>query len=529
MLWHRAGDRKRMLWPLMVALLIAAGCGDADDAAEDATAADEAVEDEAPPEPRQGGDLVAGTIFDAFGLDPTTFVGGVVDAHIALALYDPLMMQTPDAEVEPFLAESLETDDSQTWTLRVREGVEFHDGTTLDAEAVKVNLDHHRDPETGSRALVQADNIEEITVVDRLTAEIELQFPWPAFPEVLAGNLGLMASPAAIEDGSIAGEPVGTGPFLLEDWERGERMTLVRNENYWREDEPYLDRIIFRVILDDAIRRASVETGEIDVAQTIRGDTLVQAEAAEGTKTTQSQRHPNTIHINTEVEPMDDVRVRRALALALDTDALNQTIFEGTARTNHRFIDDDSPFLHSDLEVPEYHPEEAQRLIDEVEAERGPVSFTFRCYNEPSRQQLTQLAEQMWSQVGFDVDVEMSDQITMVLDVFEGNYTAACFSMGVETQDPDLIFHNAFHSESQSNYMGYANPQMDEALTTGRTNPDPEVRAEAYRTVQELLVEDLPVIEYASGPWGWVMRDEVFGLEALPGVEFRPALVFLGD
>ncbi|MCZ7526289.1 MAG: ABC transporter substrate-binding protein [Acidimicrobiia bacterium] len=482
-------------------------------------------------EPSYGGELVVGTIFDAFGMEPATFVGGVTDAHIAHAIYDPLVILSPEGEVEPYLAESIESEDQQTWTLTLRSGVRFHDGTPFDAPAVKVNLERHRDPAQRSRSIANARHIESVEVVDPATVRIVLAFPWPAFPEVLAnGPLGLMASPAAIAAGTANDQPVGTGPFQLTERVPGDHTTVVRNDAYWQEGKPYLDRIVFRVIVDDAVRQASVEKGEIQAAQSIRGDTLAEAADAPEVKSTQSPGHANTIHINTSAAPMDDVRVRRALALALDTDALDDVIFDGAAPTEGHFLVASSPFFATDVDFPRSDPDAARALLEEVAAERGgPVAFTFSCYTEPSRLKLSELAEQMWEQVGFEVELDISDQMSLVLDLFEKNYTAACFSMGVETSDPDIVYYGTFHSESASNYVAYSNPEMDEALDRGRTSTDPSERAEAYATVQRLLAEDVPVFEYAASPWGWVMGDDVHGLVALPGGEFDPAGVFLAE
>ncbi len=229
------------------------------------------------PEPVQGGEMVIGGIFDAFGLEPATFVGGITDGPLSYALYDPLTTYTADGAWEPWLAESVESDDLQNWTITIRDGVTFHDGTPFDAEAVKINLDRHKDPATKSRNLNNASNIDSVTVVDPLTVEIALAFPWAAFPEILAGNIGLMASPTAIAAGTIATAPVGTGPFVLAERTPGDRTIVERNPNYWREGEPYLDKITFRVVLDDSVRTTSVENGEIQAAQSIRGDILAAA------------------------------------------------------------------------------------------------------------------------------------------------------------------------------------------------------------------------------------------------------------
>ncbi len=503
----------------------------ADTAAESTTPSDTEPADTEPEaaEPTPGGEMTVGTVFDAFGLEPTTFVGGVTDAYIAFALYDPLMMLTPEGVPEPYLAESVETDDDQTYTITLHDGVMFQDGTPLDAEAVKVNIERHMDPANRSRALGNAVNIASVTVIDPLTVEIALKFPWIAFPELLAGNLGLIASPTAIASGTLNDNPVGSGPYSLEERVPGDHTTVVKNPDYWQEGKPYLDEITFRVMLDDDVRQASVANGEIQAAQSIRADTLANAEDADGVSATKTPGRVNTIHVNTSVAPVDDARVRQALAYALDYEALNQVIFGGAAETTHAFISEDSPFNDPDVAWPEYDPERAAQLIEEYEAEVGPVSFAFRCYSEPSRAKLAELAVQMWTAVGIDVTAEISDQTTLVLDLFQSNYSVACFSGGADTTDPDLMWYSSLYSTSATNYSKYSNPEMDAALDAGRTSTEEADRAAAYSTVQTLLASESPIIQYMASPWGWVVSDDVAGLVALPGGDFVPSEVYRTD
>jgi peptide/nickel transport system substrate-binding protein len=514
-------------------LATAAACGGDDDdggsAAE--TQADlDALGPELPgeaPEPAAGGELVVGTIFDPFGLEPTTFVGSVTDAAVSLALYDPLMMYLPDGSVEPWLASAMETEDSQTWTMTLRDGVTFQDGTPFDAEAVRVNLERHMDPANRSRALTNAVNIESVTPVDPLTVEIRTRFPWPAFPEVLTGNLGLMASPDAIAGGNINEEPVGTGPFRLESRTPGDRTTVVRNEDYWREGEPYLDRITYRVLVDDSVRQASVENGELHVAQSIRGDTLAGALDADGIAAVASLGFSNIITMNAGSAPTDDPRVRQALAYALDTESIDAAVFDGTGSSNHNPVSEDSRFHDPEAEFPTYDPERARELVDEVEAESGPLEIEFSCYTEPSRVQLTELVEQMWEQVGIDVEPVLKDQRSQILDILQRNYSVGCYSSGSNDRDPDIQLYGVYHSEASGNPSGYASPEMDAALEQGRTSTDEAERREAYATAQALLGSDVPTYEYASSPWGWVVADGVHGVVALPGSEFLPSGIFL--
>jgi peptide/nickel transport system substrate-binding protein len=514
--------------------MVCVSCGGSDGGGdEEAAEAEAAVDallpriDEDAPEPTPGGEIVIGTIFDPFGLEPTTFVGGITDAAIALALYDPLMMYTPEGTVEPWLASSMESEDSQTWTLTLQEGVTFQDGTPFDAEAVKVNLERHMDPASSSRALGNASNIEAVTVVDPSTVEIRLRFPWPAFPEVLTGNLGLMASPEAIAGGDLDTSPVGTGPFRLEERVPGDHTTVVRNEDYWRDGEPYLDRITYRVLVDDSVRQASLENGEIHLAQSIRGDTMIAAVEADGIGAVASPGFSNVISMNTTTAPTDDVRVRQALALALDTESMDEVIFDGTADSAGNPLSPESSFFAEDAEFPTYDPDRARELVEEIEAEQGPLEIEFSCYTEPSRVQLTEMVEQMWEQVGITVETVLKDQRSQVLDILQKNYMVGCYSMGSSNRDPDLQLYANFHSESPSSSSGYASDEMDQALEAGRTGTDEADRRQAYATAQRLLAEDVPVFQYASAPWGWVVRDEVHGVVALPGAEPIAGRIFI--
>ncbi len=467
-----------------------------------------------------GGDAVIGMVFDAFGLEPTTFVGSITDGSIAQALYDPLMRLTPDGIPEPYLAKTVETDDKQNYTITLNEGIEFQDGTPFNAEAVKFNIERHQDPASKSRSITNASHIESITVVDDLTLEIVLKFPWAAFQQILAGNLGLMASPTAAAAGTLNETPVGTGPFTLQERVPGDHTTVVRNPNYWVEGEPHLDSIKFRVMPDDTIRLTSVQNDEIQIAQSPSALTLSEADDTEGLHSTKSADRVSTVHLNDSVTPFDDVRVRRAMAFALDYDAINEVIYKGTASTAHGFISEDSPYYDDTAEYPEYDPDQAVALVEEYEAENGPIAFKFRCYNDPARVQFTELASQMWRSAGMDVETEITDQMGVVIDLLQGNFTAGCFSMGVDTDDPDQMWYAAFSSDSPSNYTKYSNPEMDKALLAGRESADPETRKEAYAVVQQLLANETPLIQYGATPWGWVVRDEIGGAITISSGEF---------
>jgi peptide/nickel transport system substrate-binding protein len=233
--------------------------------------------------------------------------------------------------------------------------------------------------------------------------------------------------------------------------------------------------------------------------------------------------------MNTVTGPTADVRVRQALARAIDYEALNDVIFDGEAASEHRIMGSKNRFYDESVEFPDYDPDEAQRLLAEYEAENGDVSLSFKCYNGPSQTQMSQLVSQMWTAIGADVEVQLSDQGTLVLDMLGGNFQVGCLGTNADIVDPDLLYYNALHTGTTGNYTKYSNPEMDAALELGRMSNDEAERMEAYRTVQELFARDIPIIEWSKSPGGWVMSPEVHGLVALPATDFHPSTVFLAD
>ena len=271
-------------------------------------------------DPVQGGDLVVATLFDSFGFDPVKVVGGIADGTVATAVFDTLMTYDDNDEIVPHLAESLETEDQQSWTLTLRPDVTFTDGTPLDAEAVKFNIERHQDVSLLSRSILNALNIESMTVVDPLTLDIQLKFPWTAFPETLVGSLGIIGSPTALADpDSFNSNPVGAGAFKLVEWVPGDHITLEQNPDYWNasEGEPHVDTVTFRIVLDTQTRTESVKNDEIHLAQSTNGAEVLYAD--EDDMVGYPVYGPGiTVQMNTTKPPFDDPRVRMAILQAMD-------------------------------------------------------------------------------------------------------------------------------------------------------------------------------------------------------------------
>ncbi|MBJ7452044.1 MAG: hypothetical protein JHC71_08175, partial [Blastococcus sp.] len=217
-------------------------------------------------DPVEGGEITVGLEAETNSWTPGE--GSFADSgtSVAFALYDPLMKRTAEGEIKPFLAESMEPNaDFTTWTLTLRPDIQFHDGTPLNAEALKSNFDDYLIAPTSNVRNTLVD-VTALNVVDELSVEYVLKETNAAFPDVLTGSPGWPFSPtAAAANGPDAGaNPVGTGPFTFVSWQRDSNLVLEKNEDYWQEGLPYLDKITFRPIPDEDTRLSSLQSGDID-------------------------------------------------------------------------------------------------------------------------------------------------------------------------------------------------------------------------------------------------------------------------
>src|SRR5690554_2524902 len=329
-------------------------------------------------EPVAGGDATIILGIEAVrGLDPA-FLFNLTpsgDANRMSAIYDVLFWSdAKTGEVTPQLGESLEpNDDGTEWTLTLNEGITFTDGTPLDAEAVVFNYERIQDPATGSplAGLLEGASF---TVADDTSLTIALPEPNLQFDRVLATSLTHIASPTAIEnDADFANNPVGAGPFVLEEWVRDDHMTLVRNEDYFKEGEPYLDSITFTPIKDPTQRINTVSTGQAHAA--VPGSELSFKESATGSGlevTSAPTGGGPLLMFNVENAPFDDVRARQAVQLALDINDLTAVVDPGSSAPQS-FYAPDSAFFPSESIFVQPDKDAAQELFDELAADGKAV------------------------------------------------------------------------------------------------------------------------------------------------------------
>ncbi|HEX4905750.1 MAG TPA: ABC transporter substrate-binding protein [Acidimicrobiales bacterium] len=549
-------SHRRLIALVAVLALAAAGCGGGDDddtTAPESSGSSTTAEVSPQGDPVRGGSITVGIEAETNSWLPGSANFSNAGINVALAIYDPLFRRDADGVLHPYLAEKMAVSDDLTeWTVTLRSGVKFHDGTPLTAQAMKTTFDTYINA-TGSNLAGQVKDVQSVTAVDELTLLYTLAAPNAAFGDVLAGAVGWAFSPTAAASGPDAGShPVGTGPFLFGDWQRDSKLVLTRNPDYWQEGLPYLDEIVFRPIPDEDTRISSLKTGDVDAVQSLRQSAIRQLQDLDGVDTYEFLgNNSGSAIFNTSVAPLDDVRVRRALAYALDQDQLIE-VLGGTGITpaETQYFSEDSPYYSEAVAAawPTGDAEEAAKLIDEYvnDPERSdgkavgdPVTFTFDCPPDPSLIELSQLYQAFWGGIGVEVDLNQVEQATHVSEAIAGDYQAKCWRVG-DQGDPYRTFTDAFTADSPLNFTRFSHPRIDEALDVLRTTADNEARKAAVEDISMVLAEEVPntftaatlsvlaVQENVKNVDGWTFPDGTKG-EGVPGATTMWGHVWLAE
>lgn len=455
-------------------------------------------------------------ILEPRSLDPAVLANAwAVDATLGNALYGTLVANKPETgEVQLKMAEDFSSPDGgTTFRLRLRPGLKFSDGSPLDAQAVKVNWDRIRDPAVGASSVDEASIITSTTVVDATTLAIKLGRPDPSFPQVVAlSSLNWTASPKILQEGrnAIDANPVGAGPFVLTKWARGNSFEFAKNPGYWDAPKPYLDHLVIRVSADGQQRLNTVTTGAADLEMESSWAPIAKAKSAGLATYTPALSGGDYLSLNTARAPFNDVRARRAVASALDINALNLAAYEGKSPPATTLFDQSSPF-YADVPLQKTDKAEAQRLFDELAAEGKPVTFTFKAL---ATSKVKAVAENVQAQLSafrnVTVKIQSVDAATAIAVRSSRDYDVVVGSAFFG--DPEPRLWTAFHAASHGNASGLDDPQLNAALDAGRLGKTTEDRKAAYLTVQQRIADQVPVIFTGRAAVGAIAARNVHGV-----------------
>ena len=469
---------------------------------------------EAAPEPQPGGSLIVGIEGESTGYAPNLDVWTNAGHNVGKAIFDTLAVYDASGKVVPYLAESITgNDDATVWTITLRPGITFHDGSALDAEAVRLNFQSILD---SAQFKDQLSLLASMNVVDELTIELTMSSPWGTFPNTLVGEIGTqvgyIAAPAMLASPDGSRNPIGTGPFTFVEWVPDDHLTVQRNDDYWA-GAPYLDEVVFKPIADSTARKAAFDAGDIDVYYTGSSSEIteyfVQQDAGEVGVTIGAPSEPDVVMFNTTKAPLDDVRVRRALAMAVDIPRLYDYLEATGVKQPLTGPYASSSFWFVDSDYPAYDIAGATALIDEYEAEVGPVSFEFAGGQDPFITSYQELFQSMWAEIGAEASIVSRAQSENIDAVLNDNFQVILWG-GIGGGDPDADY--AQFTSGGLNFSNFTDPAIDAAMDAGRALSDPEARKEQYAIVQTILGEQVPYIWTGTNQFGVITQAGVNGI-----------------
>jgi peptide/nickel transport system substrate-binding protein len=550
----------RVLAALAALSIVAAACGD------DSGDGAQATTTQAAKEPKSGGTLSIGTFSETAGLDPIVSTGSGVTGYIELAaIYDTILRyNAATGKYEPNTAESVTNNADYTeWTVKLKPGIKFHDGTAYDAEAVKFGMNRHRSgaagappcaelyacPRNSTSSIAYMALVKSIDVVDPLTVKFTLSEAWTTFPYALASEASFIPSPTEIKKCDPAKnvrecafnlKPVGAGPFVIGAFSAKESITMTRNPNY-HGGQVYLDGLRFVNSINDAGGPQTLNAfnaGTVNVAFLRDPATVASAKERKAVGASTMQQSGGIFLINAGAtvncaggqpaptctgkpdgptessSPTKDIKVRQAIAAAIDPKVINDRGYQGKGLVGSQLLQNDFRWS-PDVPGPAYNVDNAKKLVSEAKAAGWDGKVRMIYNNSPTAQAIGLAAQTLLQAVGIDVALDTSVDTTAQINkvVVQRDFDISGWGIAISPDDGAMwgLTQN-FLSTSGSNRTGFKNTVVDQALRDLRTATTDDQKKAAYRKIAEQIATEVPVLPFAKVEEFIVWKDNVQGV-----------------
>jgi len=505
---------------LLPVSLLAAACGGSDDdgqAASSSTTGPPAEEgcDETVP----GSQIDYGVFAPTASLDPPFVSGGLVGGTELASVYDVLMAFDPETnEYEPKLAESLEPNDDHTqWTLKLREGISYSDGTPLTAQMVSDSMDRLLQSGVRNTSGGFLGTISSKTVVDELTLDVTLSQPWVDFPFVFADEPGMVVNVNAIGDdpeafGAQPPDAAGLGPYVVERNVPGEELVLKARSDYW--DGPVcVETLRFVFVPGSQGTYDALRSGQLDVGF-VRDSVVWAAARDNGEQELSDPQDGGALLLvnHDEGRPGSNPKVREAMALAVDENVINDRAYGGDLLTSKSLVQPGSRYESDDIDAFPTDVDRARAALDEAKADGFDGRIEVVCANVPPTTEVALTTEALLEAVGFDVTVSTKPTAEHIGQIIQGDYDVACWGINAGASTAPTAWRSNLHSGSPSNRAGYANPAMDAALDEFFAAPDEDARKAAVAEVNRIYLDDFVGVPFGAPEEGIVFTPEVKGI-----------------
>lgn len=471
--------------------------------------------------------LVYGSVGQPVNLEP----GNITDGNSIIVqdqLYDRLITFKPGTtDLEPSLATAWSVADGQTWTFKLRQGVKFHDGTDFNAEAVKFNVERWWDPQhpQGYRNAGKLYEIwgalfggfkgspnsllQSVTAIDLATVQFKLKQPFAGFPNAIASGFFGIASPTAIKKaGASYGTPgssaVGTGAFVFKEWRTGDRIVLEKNSNYWRVGFPKINQLVIRFITDPAARLAQLRAGQIDFTVDLAPDQKKEVDSDPHLDTVlRPSFNVGFLALNPSYKPLSDVRVRQAIAYAINRPAIVKAFWGDLGEQDPHFTPPTLAWSQdSTLTAYPFDPAKAKQLLAEAGYPNGfnldlwymPVSRPYY----PTPKPIAEAFAADLSAIGIRVSLQTKDWAAYQADRLKPpGYQSFMLGWTGDYGDPDNFLYYHFGANSTADLGNWKNDRLFQLLDQARETSDRSARGKLYAQVDAILHREvlrLPIV-----------------------------------
>ena len=468
-------------------------------------------------------------------LDPTlarTFVGRIVFA----SLCDKLVDIDEKLNIVPQLATSWEwSADHKALTMKLRQGVTFHDGEKFDAAAVKFNIERHKTM-AGSNRRGELAPVTGVDVIDDSTVRLNLSAPFAPLLAALADRAGMMVSPKAAQAAGdkFGAHPVCSGPFRFVERVAQDRIVLERYPNYWNKGQIHLEKIVFLPIPDATVRLANLQSGQLDFIERVQASDIPKLKTDSRfkvSKITEIGYQGITINVGksdrAQQNPLGkDPRVREAFELALDRDGIVEVAMDGEATVGNQWVAPTNPFYAHNVPIPKRDVARARALLKEAGVPNPTV--TLMTATTTDAQKIAQVIQAMVKEAGFDLKIQSTEFATSLNMADKGDFEAYILAWSGRA-DPDGNLYSFDACKQPLNYAGYCKPEVDDLLKRSRTTPGTAERRKVFEDIAAIVLKDRPIIYLFHRHWLWAYSNRISGLRAVPDGLVRPQGLRMGS
>jgi peptide/nickel transport system substrate-binding protein len=432
-------------------------------------------------------------------LDPTlarTYVGRIVFATFCDKLFDI----DEKLNIVPQLALSHKTSaDGKEVTIKLRPGVKFQDGEAFNAEAAKFSLERHLNMQ-GSFRKPELATLDHIDVVDPLTIKLVLKTPFSPLIAQLTDRAGMMVSPkAARDEGDKFGlRPVCAGPYKFVERVQQDRIVFEKFADYWNKDNIFIDRVMFLPIVDATVRLANLKSGGLDLLERLLATDIkaVQTDPRLKLSTAIELGYQGvTLNIGNDKAkgPLSQsAKVRQALDLSIDREAINQVVFNGEFKPGNQWVNPDHPYYQKAFPVRARDIAKAKALLKESGAPL-PVSIDYMVPKGAENEAVAQVIQSMAAEAGFDLKIRVIEFATSFKQAQAGEFQVFQINWSGRI-DPDGNSYVFLHTKAPQNDGGYSNPEADKLMEDARLVTDPAQRKSLYEKMTKIVLNDEPII-----------------------------------